>query len=102
MSTKAVLLRARELLADPAHWIQGEYAHDKYGNACTTVSPDAIAWCFEGALIRAINDVSPNFTINTTHLGFATKGGLVVWNDAPGRAHAEVLDRLDTAIQNTK
>ena len=102
MNAKAVLLRTRELLADPAHWIQHDFAFDGTGDACDALDPNAEKWCLEGAIIRAISDVSPEFEFNTAILGFPVRGDIPHWNDQFKRTHAEVLVRIDAAIENLK
>jgi hypothetical protein len=42
---KDVLVAARALIADPAHWTQGSYARDAAGHRVGENSAEATCWC---------------------------------------------------------
>lgn len=50
LTTKEVLIKARELISKPENWIQGAVARNKYGVSTQAISPDAVCWCAVGAL----------------------------------------------------
>ena len=97
-----VLKAARELISVPERWTQGHFARDASGNLVNSSNPAAVCWCVYGATMAAARRVG------TTTEGAAeadraleeTFGGddLDIWNDAPGRTHAEVLDLFDRTI----
>lgn len=43
-------MKAKDLLADPAHWTKGALAKDKFGVQCWHSAPEAACWCLEGAI----------------------------------------------------
>jgi len=50
MTEVELLKAARELIADPAHWVTGYLAVDEYGNPVTTSSQEACKFCAMGAV----------------------------------------------------
>jgi len=46
------LLAIDALLSSEEKWTQRYLARDEYGLCCNPQSPDAIKWCFAGALLR--------------------------------------------------
>jgi hypothetical protein len=50
---KPILIRARELIADPEHWTQHEHAQSNAGAPVSPFDPDAYCFCIDGALLRA-------------------------------------------------
>jgi hypothetical protein len=50
-----VLEGARNLIANPDHWVQGAYATDQHGNS--VLSHGAVRFCAVGALKRAAANV---------------------------------------------
>lgn len=61
MTVKEVLVAARELIADPEHWFQGDLARDEDGQYCEPNSPRASKRCALGAISAAVN--FPNYPI---------------------------------------
>lgn len=49
------LRAARDLLAEPGAWIQGNYAHNERHQAVHPDDPTAIGWCSLGALAKVMN-----------------------------------------------
>ena len=43
-------MKISELLSDPARHCKGAYARDAKGQACRSDSPNAVAWCLNGAI----------------------------------------------------
>jgi hypothetical protein len=84
MTTIEILKKAHELLNDPTRWGQG--ADPRPGTSCIQI---------------AIFDTRGPLAAQRTalaELGFASYQEARVWNDAPERTHAEVLQRFDAAV----
>jgi len=80
-------MKAHELLADPASWIQGMYASDENGYWVSVKSDLAVKFCLVGALCRCYKD--EHEACNKVRA--AIKQELAYWNDRPERTHAEVI-----------
>ena len=99
-----VLRAARERIATPERWTQGEYARDAYGEKMPENDfSGAYCWCSIGAIRgdSAFN-VSPEIQdaedLLARVIGERTAFKLPDWNDATDRTHAEVLAAFDAAI----
>jgi len=114
MKVKDVLLKAKSLIADPAHWTQGVYARDAEGFDVGPNSPTAVCWCSYGA----IDATAPDFTAENTAAGTFLKDAAlalfptsVPWRaDAPFNVygpvdvndkmtHADVMRMFDKAAE---
>lgn len=92
-------MKVKELLADPNAWTQGAMARGADGGAVTPVgssSVPACKWCLLGAVAKCYHDrpILGGQVIRAIHQAISKldgAGSLVMWNDAPGRTHAEVL-----------
>ena len=51
------LKKVREIYGDPAKRTKGNYAVDEYGYRCGATSPNAVCWCFLGAVRKAGDEV---------------------------------------------
>lgn len=100
-STLALARRVRALLEAPERWTQGYFARDAAGQECVSKDPAAQCWCIVGAMVRlGSDDPRPDvefINVLKAHLGPAGRS-LSMWNDAPGRTHADVLALLDRVI----
>lgn len=92
MTTRSILIQARNSLSDPSSWGKGIEGRDRpTGTRC---------------LIQAIDDAA-NGDLRLRHaareaLKQQISGRLVVpWNDDPSRTHADVVAALDRAIGGT-
>lgn len=99
MKTSEILIKARDLIADPAQWTQHANARDEEGISTNTFSEQATCWCSDGALVKASNQ--PENHSEYQRAGAALKeaaGGqsYVEFNDT--HTHAEVMTMFDTAI----
>lgn len=96
------LAQVRELLAEPARWTRFEPARDDAGQAVSALSAEAYSWCLAFAIDRVfgLNVCDFNATAVAVDDLLDEVAGMqvVIWNDAPGRTHAEVLELLDRAI----
>ena len=98
MSAVETLRKARELLTPEGAWGQGRDAENAAGLPCSPGDEGAVCWCSYGAMNRAgqAEKARPFFMAAT---GADDYAGVVGWNDAPDRTHAEVLAAFDRAIE---
>ena len=101
--TKAILVRARELLSDPKSWTQDVMARSVRGTPVVTHSKRARSFCVEGAIERAGLKTTRKVRERARRIVYekiasSTFVNITLWNDAPQRTHAEVLALLDKAI----
>lgn len=100
--TRAVLTKARALIEDPAHWLQGQGAVNLQGKVVNPSDPEALAFCAVGAVhrARAILGVREFAAIRVLqhHLpsGYRGQTELMSFNDKA--THAAVLALFDAAI----
>jgi hypothetical protein len=103
---KQVLINARALIADPAHWTRSVLACTAAGNAVAWPDPSAAKWCAMGAIYRAAYDLVGdqkqavrigNDLANSIRPGRWLRGGLPLINDV--RGHTVVLAVFDKALQ---
>ena len=100
------LKKVRALLADPASWTQGWPARDEDGCRCSATSGMATSWCITGAIDRVCPNFNDYFDVSEAFrqangIRADLDGGIVKWNDARSRSHANVLAALDKAIADT-
>jgi len=105
MTTKEILIAARAKIERPQDWIQGRFALSSLQNQVKPNSRRASCWCALGA-IAAITREDPNDVNDEVYWLLHRAMGLpdnvmavAIWNDAPGRTHAEVLAAFDRAIE---
>jgi hypothetical protein len=103
------LIAARELIADPAHWLQGAMARNGRGEPVDARAPVACRWCAMGAIRKeAPDDVTRGMATRAVNIKAESMGfwSIVNVNDAytfrPGKlrdqAHAATLMVFDLAI----
>jgi hypothetical protein len=51
-STYEILTNAQELISDKKRWTQGAYARDANGGKVGALNPNAVCWCWTGAVIK--------------------------------------------------
>ena len=109
MTEKEVLEKARALLAPSGAWTQGNSALDSDGIGVCPEDSWAVRWCLIGAVetVSARNAVKGSTTVSALDILLRTidgpdQEGIVSWNDATGRTHAEVLALLDAAISGVE
>jgi hypothetical protein len=103
---KQVLINARALIADPAHWTRGTLACTANGRKVEWHDQSATKWCAMGAIYRAAYDLVGNQE-EAVRIGDELAnsipprrwlgGTLAAINDA--RGHAAVLAVFDKALQ---
>jgi hypothetical protein len=99
MKTSEVLRQARKLIEKPEHWTQGANARKANGLLCSVDATDAVCFCLNGAIHRRMR--LGDYSSCGSACGALCRvagGSFIEFNDAPGRAHAEVLDLLDRTI----
>ena len=94
------LLRAvRARLARPEAWTKGYLAINCDGETVYYRGEGAVAWCLIGAAYADGRDIDMPDEVLASGLGFKSHIRMIEWNDDFERTHAEVLARLDAAIQ---
>ena len=99
------LTDARDLLAQPGVWIQGDYAHGRDGTAHLTVSAGAVRFCALGALSKVCHDDQSlphhrayDYLAEALPEPLTHTGRIGYWNDRPGRKVKSVIALYDRAI----
>ena len=111
MTALEILKAARERIANPENWLQGDFALTADGEKTNEDSPYATKFCAVGAIYadEPYNGFESAFalaeaieTLHYTDLAFnrTRPAGAFVsdWNDKPERKHSEVLAAYDLAI----
>lgn len=101
---KSVIVRAREILSDPKHWIKSTYARNLVGDSVLATSPHAVCWCSMGALWKAFDEVGKNTTRMEAYT-FLQKNlleneDIAGFNDNPDTTHSDVMAAFDRAIES--
>ena len=91
------LVAVRELLSDPVRWTKGVFARDSRGWPVNWGDNNAVAWCLEGACLKATNNKAHRLWWRLEEVGAFTCTSL--FNDAV--EHPNVLALLDRAIEAT-
>lgn len=101
MMNSAEILRAAAELP----WTQDEMARDANGEFALWWESDAVCWCATGALAKvglplggSVLD-SPRIMFATAVLENVVGAAIPVWNDQPGRTHAEVKAAMIKAAE---
>lgn len=118
-----ILIRARELIADPYHWLQGEYAQDVCGQGLDPWDDDVSCMCLVGAVDRAavelgivtkpddcddlrfehVETAEPvQEAIQALQDALGPSGLVSDFNDDPHTLHEDVITLLDRAIEASK
>lgn len=105
-----ILRDVRDLLTDPAHWTQKEWARNADGGARLADEPSAVCWCLGGAFWKCTGDEGFAESEEPWHddvraawdrlvivIDGEHAGSVYKFNDES--THAEVLDLLDRAIE---
>ena len=91
-------------------WTQHVYARNAQGEPTEPDAPDAVCWCPDGALRKAmapldLPSLAPLHDAATARIERAVgcaKGYGIEWNDTSYRTHAEVLAALDRAARDAQ
>ena len=99
---KQVLINARALIADPAHWTSCTIARTADDHAVDCFVSSATKWCAQGAIYRAaynlVSDQKEAMRIGNevASIHWPNRRILPATNDA--RGHAAVLELFDKAL----
>ena len=88
IDAEQAMIRGKELLQEEINWIQGSYSLDQFDGFASTGSKRACKFCFNGALVRACNEVS------CSRIEFDDKGLIKMRGDESVRAfeaHREII-----------
>ena len=119
LRTQDILVKARELISDEDHWIQGEYGKDAEGLSIVEQNrlKDATCFCAMGAILRATQLIQEDDFITVpskvweelnwkgrrvhsefrrTYSNFRGIDPLITFNDT--HSHKEVLELFDAMI----
>lgn len=102
METVDVLRRARDHIAQPGQWFQGDYSADESSPPLGAVA--GMPCCAYGAIMWVLQkpDEHPRVLEADRFLYLALGGDcnatIDEWNDAPGRTQADVVALFDRAI----
>ena len=104
MKILKILKNVREKLYDTDAWIQGTYALDKKGKYIHEQSEEAVCWCLVGAIYSICGyETSTSKSVEQElqkHLNSDEYHSPTDYNDSLNTKHSDVLDLLDTAIEN--
>jgi hypothetical protein len=97
MTVKELLTSARDLIAEPEHWTQSDYAKNKDGERCSAFSEHVFSFCALGALFR-VGDDAPVLVNEQARLLLAAnmRQDIAGFNDMS--THQEVIAAFDAAI----
>jgi hypothetical protein len=85
-----VLKKARELIADPTRWAQGDYERP---------GPCGTRFCMLGAVYGYTDVGKEAANLLARAVGPGDRTEVVTFNDTAGRKHEEVLAAFDKAIK---
>jgi hypothetical protein len=103
----AILRSARDRLADPLRWLDGDRDHEAVngaGRGCLPWDAAAVRWDLWGAIGAAggtprATDIAVQHVARAAGLLLCDITSLSDWQDAPERTHAQILAVLDAAIE---
>ena len=98
---KEILTAARDTVKDA--WCPAGGSQDEFGGYVSSDSLKAVCWGALDAIHRAAGDEEAPGCLEAQVAmervcGLGKGGGLIAWNDTPGRTLAEVLAKFDAAI----
>lgn len=96
-------MKAYEVL-EQFDWCRGSYAKDKAGHSVVATSDSAVAFCAEGAIIRAhgtgksfCEELFKARMVFRSPVGALDDSTFTEWNDDPKRTKEEVIELLKKA-----
>ena len=100
MSTKQLLIAAREIIEKPENWTKETFARTRSGKETFTADAKACMFCAEGALIRAQQTIGGNVESAVLTLENLVGSALYLSRFNDSHTHQEVLNVFDQAIAN--
>ena len=100
-----VLKMARGFIQEPDAWMKEWHAQNHIGQETGPTEPDAVCFCLEGAIIRALSELlevdEDELLLKEINDEVMSKNedSMVIWNDSPQRTHAQVLARVDATLE---
>jgi hypothetical protein len=98
MTPLDVLVAARDLVARPGGWCQGQSARGADGAAVYLGRTPAAKHCALGACYVSCGGMPAQFSEAVKLLNKAAGDHVIAWNDRPTRTQAEVVAAFDRAI----
>lgn len=117
MKNSEILIKAKEIIADPASWRRVHRATDRNGKVVPATSKSAVCFCAVGAVERALNFKSPIndddavYRLDVVKIldsvvqnlkNYGNPNFIWQFNDRHATKHADVLDVFDKAIRVAK
>lgn len=104
MNITETLIKARELISDPKHWTKKALARSEKNRPVDVFSKKACAFCMEGAIRKAEDDLWPSPAVKYVSKYTQKKYYKAAYeiNDAPETTHEDVLKLFDEMIEASK
>jgi len=99
MKAKEVLVQAKKLISDPAHWTQRVSARNAENAVCQTDSPDAVCWCSYGAVYKIGGELDSYEAYGLLTLAAGSMGKDWVTEVNDDGTHANVMQMFSIAIE---
>lgn len=94
ISVPEILVRAADIVENEG-WCQGVLARNRQGKPTDIMSLDASAWCAQGAIQKAAQELAPDMQEGAVSQWEGHLRDAVCWNDDPARNKYEVASELD-------
>jgi len=104
MKIATFLQDARDRIASPDHWCQGDFARDFRGNGTFATNPSACRWCLLGTLEKSLHHFGASYNLLSVARAALeerlpkTFMTLQHFNDHSETTHAMVLRVMDRTI----
>ena len=92
MKTSEILIKAKEVIVDPANWTQGQYARNSNMDITSATDENATCFCSIGALLR-IGGFNCDLRMQLSQYA---DGNIAEYNDT--HTHEQVMEVWDKAI----
>lgn len=99
---KQLLIEARKVIEDPAHWTTEFVARNKDGASVVSTSLEAVCWCAMGALLKCRKEAFSDYDRATDLLNTVawTMSGMYFTELNDSMGHEAVLKMFDMAIES--
>ena len=90
-------MKMRELFSDDSKWTQGAFARNKQGVEVDVGNPDAVCFCFQGAMRKCYGKNSYKI-IDKLDNSRGMLFSITAWNDAKERTFEDIknlVEKLD-------
>ena len=96
------LKKMRDMLSESEHWTQKCTARDQNGNPTSADSKKAHSWCLVGAAYNITSSLKDISNILNALRDSANERYIDHYNDLETTTHSDILNMIDTAIQQTE